>query len=104
LSFLDILGKGTYALLMKSTISSKGQVTVPIEVRARLGLVPGTVVEFEIHNGGVYLRKGSGGAHPVDRLFGRLKLSKPVDDLLDEMRGPRVGSSTRARRKLRTRR
>jgi hypothetical protein len=27
--------------------------------------------------------------HPVDRLFGVLNLGKPVDEILDEMRGPR---------------
>jgi hypothetical protein len=35
------------------------------------------------------LRKGSPSGHPVDQVFGRLKLPKPVDDLLDDMRGPR---------------
>jgi hypothetical protein len=29
----------------------------------------------------------------VDRLFGRVHLDKPVDVLLDEMRGPRPGTS-----------
>lgn len=74
---------------MKSTISSKGQITVPAQIRERLGLVPGTSVEFELREGGVFLRKGTAGVHPVDRLFGRLKLAKSVDALLDEMRGPR---------------
>ena len=74
---------------MKSTISSKGQVTVPAEVRERLGLLPGTVVRFEVRDDGVLLRKGSAGEHPVDRVFGTLKLPRPVDALLDEMRGPR---------------
>ncbi len=32
-------------------------------------------------------RKGSSDKHPVDRIFGRLSLEKPVDALLDEMRG-----------------
>lgn len=76
---------------MKSTISSKGQVTVPAAVRERLGLEPGTVVVFELRDGGVVLRKGSRNEHPVDRVFGTLKLRRPVDELLDEMRGPRPG-------------
>lgn len=76
---------------MKSIISSKGQITVPAEIRERLGLLPGTGVEFELREGGVFLRKGTAGVHPVDRLFGRLKLAKSVDALLDEMRGPRPG-------------
>jgi AbrB family looped-hinge helix DNA binding protein len=44
---------------MTSTISSKGQVTVPKDVRDRLGLRTGTVVEFEVTETGVLLRKGT---------------------------------------------
>ncbi len=74
---------------MKSTISSKGQVTVPVEIREKLGLSPGTVVEFKLSNGAALLRKGSSRLHPVDQVYGKLKLRRPVDELLDEMRGPR---------------
>ncbi len=74
---------------MKSTMSSKGQLTVPIELREKLGLTAGTVVQFELRGGAAVLRKGDVNDHPVDRLFGRLDLGKPVDDILDEMRGPR---------------
>lgn len=74
---------------MRSTISSKGQITVPAEVRSKLGLVPGTPVEFELRSSEVVLRKGVKGTHPVDQVFGLLRLQKPVDRLLDEMRGPR---------------
>jgi len=74
---------------MKSTISSKGQLTVPIELREKLGLSAGTVVQFELRDGAVLLRKGPPNDHPVDRLFGHLKLGKPVDEILDQMRGPR---------------
>jgi len=74
---------------MKSIISSKGQVTVPAQIREKLGLLPGTVVTFQLSNEGAILKKGELGAHPVDAVYGRLKLRRPVDDLLDEMRGPR---------------
>lgn len=84
---------------MKSMISAKGQITVPVRVRERLGLVAGTPVRFELREGGVLLRKGHRGQHPVDQLFGRLKLSKPVDALLDEMRGPRPTTSRRPSRR-----
>jgi AbrB family looped-hinge helix DNA binding protein len=83
---------------MKSTISAKGQITVPVQVRDKLGLLPGTAVQFELREGGVLLRKGSGAAHPVDRVFGRLTLRRPVDTLLDEMRGPRPAKARRRRR------
>ena len=70
-------------------MSTKGQLTVPIELREKLGLVAGTVVQFELRDGAVLLRKGTDKDHPVDRLFGRLNLGNPVDEILDQMRGPR---------------
>jgi len=92
--FLDIFCKEVYVLLMKSVVSSKGQITLPAEAREKLGLLPGTPVQFELREGGLFLKKGGRGAHPVDQLFGRLKLEKAVDSLLDEMRGPRPRSAT----------
>ena len=77
---------------MKSIISSKGQVTVPAEIREKLGLLPGTVVTFQISDEGALLRKCAPGAHPVDVVYGKLRLRRPVNDLLDEMRGPRPGT------------
>jgi AbrB family looped-hinge helix DNA binding protein len=75
---------------MRSTISSKGQVTVPVEVREQLGLLPGTQIEFELREEGVLLRKEvSGSRHPVDRIWATLRLERPVDEVLDKMRGPR---------------
>lgn len=74
---------------MRSTISSKGQITVPVELRERLGLAAGTTVVFELREDGVLLRKGFRDEHPVDRVYGMLQLDRPVDELLDEMRGPR---------------
>ena len=76
---------------MKSTISAKGQITVPAAVRQRLGLSAGTPVTFELRREGVLLRKGSRGRHPVDEVYGVLRLPKSVDATLDEMRGPRPG-------------
>jgi len=74
---------------MKSTVSSKGQITLPVTVREKLGLTAGTSVQFELRAGEVAVKKGGTLVHPVDQVFGRLKFAKPVDELLDEMRGPR---------------
>ena len=73
---------------MKSRISSKGQVTVPVEVRDQLGLSAGTEIEFVVRDGEAILRKGGGATHPVDRIYGRLHLGKSVDALVDALRGP----------------
>lgn len=83
---------------MKSTVSSKGQITLPGAVREKLGLRAGTPVDFEFRDDGVLVRKGVRGEHPVDQVFGRLRLAKPVDRLLDEMRGPRPSPGPRQRR------
>jgi len=87
---------------MKSRISSKGQVTVPVEVRHALGLLAGTEVQFLVRAGEVVMRKGRPGEDPVDRVYGKLRLDRPVDALLDALRGPRptkaAHGTTRARR------
>ena len=69
-------------------ISSKGQITVPLGVRQRLGLVPGTEIEFVVRDAEVALRKGGSGADPVDRVYGILDLGRPVDRILEDLRGP----------------
>lgn len=74
---------------MKTRVSSKGQITVPAVVRRRLGLRPGTVVLFELRDDAALLRKGTAGIHPADRVYGTLRLRKPVDAMLDDLRGPR---------------
>ena len=79
---------------MTSTISSKGQITVPKAVRDKLGLRTGALVEFELTAEGALLRKGHrGGVRAVDRVLGILKREASTDSLLDDMRGtvpPRV--------------
>jgi AbrB family looped-hinge helix DNA binding protein len=70
---------------MRARVSLKGQITLPAGVRRKLGLIPGTLLEFDLQEDGVFVRK----AHPVDQVLGILKLDKSTDELLDEMRGPR---------------
>ena len=89
---------------MNSRVSSKGQVTVPLAVRQHLGLSPGTPVHFVVREGEAVIRKGGPGRHPVDAVYGTLRLARPVDALLDEMRGtPPRTPGTKKRRPRRTR-
>jgi AbrB family looped-hinge helix DNA binding protein len=61
---------------MTSTISAKGQITVPKAVRDKLGLRPGARVEFELTAEGVLLRKGHrGGVRAVDRVLASCRTS-----------------------------
>ena len=57
-------------------VTSKGQVTIPIEVQEKLGILPHTEVDFEVHGNTARLvkvamkRAGSRGANVVARLRG----------------------------------
>jgi len=37
---------------MTGTVTSKGQVTIPVEARRKLGIVPGTTLEFVVTDAG----------------------------------------------------
>lgn len=72
-----------------STVTSKGQVTLPKKVRDALGLVPGSKVEFELREGQVLLHKRVS-EEKLARWQGFLrgKLSEDsVDDFVDSLRG-----------------
>ncbi len=40
-----------------SKLSSKGQVTIPKEIREAIGLEPGNMIAYEVQNGSVILRR-----------------------------------------------
>jgi len=56
-----------------STISSKGQVTVPQEIRARVGLSAGDRVEFAVENGKILFRPLRSEHNPFEKYRGALK-------------------------------
>jgi antitoxin PrlF len=55
-----------------STISSKGQITVPQEIRKRLGLQPGDRVEFVVEEGRTVLRPARSETNPFEKFLGIL--------------------------------
>ena len=66
----------------ETTVTSKGQVTIPKAVRQRLGIRPGAKVRFEVVGDHVELRLLSRSAAASDSGFGVLKsrrVSVPVD-------------------------
>lgn len=71
---------------MKATVSEKGQVTIPKAVRSKLGIRPGTVIEFEADRGRLVGRK-AGGRDVIDELYGSLKMDEPVDEYIERIRG-----------------
>lgn len=71
---------------MKSRVSEKGQVTIPKHLRDRLGIRPGAVLDFQEQKGRLVATKVSA-RDPVDAVYGVLKLNRPTDELLEELRG-----------------
>ncbi len=74
-------------------ITTKGQVTIPIEIREKLGLLPDTEVEFEIDRDAVRMKKASAarrshrGRALVDHMRGRGTRRITTDEIMKLTRG-----------------
>lgn len=64
-----------------STISSKGQVTVPREVRKRLGLKSGDRVEFVLEDGRTIIRPARGRENPFLKYAGAFPAFSSVEEV-----------------------
>lgn len=64
-----------------STISSKGQVTVPIEVRHRLGLKQGDRVEFVFEDGRTVLKTARVEVNPFAAFVGILPAFSSLEEI-----------------------
>ena len=67
-------------------ITSKGQVTIPIEIREKMGLLPDTEVEFQIKGNTVRMKRGTGSSprRPRD-LINRMRRKATVEMTTDEI-------------------
>ncbi len=72
-------------------ITSKGQVTIPLEVRRATGLLPNCDVEFEVRGKKVLIRKTGGGRLRgeaiVSHLRGRGSVRMSTDEIMALTRG-----------------
>jgi AbrB family looped-hinge helix DNA binding protein len=72
-------------------LTTKGQVTIPLEIREHLGLLPYTEVEFEIDGDAVKIRKKrqsrQRGRTIVEHLRGRGTRRMTTDEILALTRG-----------------
>ena len=71
------------ARLPESTVTSRGQTTLPKEVREALGLKPGDKVRYSIYGGEVRIAP----VLPISRMFGVLEYDGPPATLEDIERG-----------------
>ncbi len=74
-------------------ITSKGQVTIPVEIRERLGLLPSSEVEFVVDGNAVRIRKARGrrnkgrGRSIVEQLKGKATSGMTTDEIMALTRG-----------------
>ncbi len=68
-------------------ITSKGQVTIPVEIREQLGLLPETEVDFEVDGDGVRIvrRPSHGGRSRGAKIVRRLRRTGSVRMTTDEI-------------------
>ena len=71
-----------------TTVSSKGQVTIPIEIRMRLGLKEGDQVEFVVENGITVLRPARH-ENPFNKYVGALPAFESKQQVNDWVAGLR---------------
>ena len=72
-------------------ITSKGQVTIPQDIREKAGMLPHTEVEFVLEDGRVYVRKleaeAGRGLALVRRMRGRGTVAMSTDEIMRLTRG-----------------
>lgn len=75
---------------MATTVTSKGQVTIPKPVRDRLGIEPGSRVAFELATDGRVVLVKIGGHEPAsrfERLRGTATAGLTTDEIMALTRG-----------------
>lgn len=76
---------------MSAVVNQTGQIVIPAEVREKLGLQTGSVVDFEVSKDGrAYFKKSGDAAERVavlERLVGTLKTDMTTDEIMALTRG-----------------
>ncbi len=74
--------------MVAAKVTGKGQITIPKEVRERMGIQPGDQLEF-VETEGLYHLKKRIDESPFNKWWGYLKHleGQDVDELVREMRG-----------------
>ncbi len=71
---------------MRATVSEKGQVTVPKQLRERLDIRPGDELDFSAEGGRLVAFKATP-EDPVDAVYGSVDLGRSTDEIISELRG-----------------
>ncbi len=75
---------------MEMRVTSKGQVTIPQMIREKLGIIPGSEVDFLEKNGRVYLEKNTGSSPRINKFKsyrGVATVKMSTDEIMSLTRG-----------------
>jgi len=70
---------------MQAKVAERGQVTIPKALRNRLGIQPGTMLEFSEEEGRLVAVKAVT-LDPVEEVYGSLGHSRNTDDIITQLR------------------
>jgi antitoxin PrlF len=73
---------------MRAKVAERGQVTIPKPLRERLGIMPGTMLDFEAENGRLVAVKTEA-VDKLDAIYGRFGRGRRSDAVVAELRGGR---------------
>ncbi len=71
-------------------VTTKGQVTIPIALREKTGIVPGSEIRFSLEKGRLYLHKVKGegrGKDLIRRMTGQGSIKMTTDEIMALTRG-----------------
>jgi AbrB family looped-hinge helix DNA binding protein len=67
-------------------VTSKGQVTIPVDIREKAGILPNMDVEFEFINGRVFLKKAKNqpkrGRELIKQMQGKGTVKMTTDEIM----------------------
>jgi antitoxin PrlF len=73
----------------RATVTSKGRVTIPLEVRRRLGIKQGDRIEFVVKDGLTVVRPVREEGNPFEAYVGVLEAFDGVDEVIEWQRSLR---------------
>jgi antitoxin PrlF len=75
------------AMKMKAKVDERGQVTIPKSLRLRMGIRPGTVLEFSEEKGRLVVTKTEA-VDLVDEFYGSLGRGRKTKEIMAALRDP----------------
>lgn len=71
---------------MKAKVAERGQITIPKALRERLGIRPGTVLDFREDHGRLIAVK-TATTDAVDQVYGKFGRGRRTETIIQEIRG-----------------